>query len=1017
METNDFPWSELVTDTDSTGGQNFEDIAFSYVEATYSDFNWRKTKNTRDGNKDAYAIISIFSIKQIEAEVWMEAKFSLKKKAMSRYTIDNTIVSALSNGSVSELFFVTNMLVNHRVREQALSALKNDGFDYRHVHFCTKYDLEIWLTNTKEGLVLFSKHFKDYRAEDYLVSDLTVLGSPSFYDPKMNDVLFPEPLPVLRNGLSYSADIRLFSRKETNIQCTVPNHSALFFEKPFLFHIHKGINELTLPFSIRQTENSSKTFLLSDGNKEVTVELSIPILNAGFYNIPIESQNTIRKAILKIFRNYEETDRGCVIQEITAPAGMGKSYLLNEITGDKCLCKKDIIFYSFSPVCMKNYHILAELYLRLFYYSAMIDDNIPSNVPQELLDIHCLLKKNDGSALDAWMRSSRNVQLIPMDYQKDRIIVLDNTERLSDSQREFLIAFITGISCSKSHSFIILSGRQQYFFGSPFNIVLKNNDIFNALTKSQVKIEPSTLAILRNIIYDISSLSLLLEKQRENDRTSLINILVGTNYKNAVKHLLTVKFTDVKTHVDKRAWNVLTLIYTLFEGLSYEHVGDDRVWLQTLIGANLVKSGTNGFSPVNSLLCSFFREQYTSYDIHDDILNKHFGYFSEDEKLRFRLGGCGYVKHLEEALERTNYYLRTNDYVSIAYILEPLFSPSNKVNMWDESPLSIRLRYNYIYAKANVDTNYEVRKEFQKFADDIRYEEDPDSIICRIQALAEVVCFSFEDADFSTVRSVTDEVESLSQELSIEDSRVTNAKYLCDSTRVLTLCAEDNYSDADSLLKEMELKHGERIGLYVTKARYAHRISHNDIEKALGILEEVLPFLEKEHNDKWSYSCLLDIKFLHYLQEANDVTFFDGIDTLQELLPRYVSHYRSSLRTLAACALVSSTRKISNNLLGEFKNYWNIYKNEAGSRFKQEIGYDGMIEAAKAYLENNYDEMISQLESTRSFFLQFGDTYKSIIQHNLSIIAHLDALDKKVLFYNSNIPMKKDYFYLDPRMG
>lgn len=696
---------------------------------------------------------------------------------------------------------------------------------------------------------------------------------------------------------------------------------------------------------------------------------------------------------------------------------MGKSYLLNEIMGGKCLCKKDIIFYSFSLVCMKNYHILVELYLRLFYYSAMIDDNIPSNVPQELLDIHCLLKKNDGPRLDAWMRNSRNVQLIPMDYQKDRIIVLDNTERLSGSQKEFLISLITGMSYSKSHSFIIMSGRQQYFFGNPFNIVLEKNDIINALTKSQMKIEASTLAILRNIIYDISSLSLLLEKHRENDQTSLINILVGANYKNAVKHLLTVKFTDVKMYVDKRAWEVLTLIYTLFEGLSYEQVGDERILLQTLIGANLVKCGTNSYLPVNSLMCSFFREQYTSYDIHGDILNKHFDCFSEDEKLRFQLGDCGYVKHLEKALERTDYYLRTNDYVSVAYILEPLFSPSNKVNMWDETSLSIRLRYNYIYAKANVDSNYEVRKEFQKFADDIRYEEAPDSIICRIQALSEIVCFSFEDADFSAVRSVSDEVERLSQELSINDSRVTSARYLCDSTKVLMLCAEDKYSDADRLLTEMELKHGGKIGLYVTKARYAHRISHNDIEKALGILEEVLPSLEKEHNDKWSYSCWLDIKFLHYLQEANDETFLDRIDTLQELLPRYVSHYRSYLRTLAACALVSSTKKGSNNLLDEFNNYWNTYKNEAGSRFKQEIGYDGVIEAAKAYLENNYDEMISQLESTRSFFLQFGDTYKNIIQHNRSISAQLDTLDKKVLFYNSNIPMKDEYFYLDPRMG
>lgn len=1012
-----FPWSKLVTDTDTTGGHNFEDIAFSYVEDNYHSFNWKRTKNTCDGNKDAYAIVSLFSIKQIEAEVWMEAKFSLKRKMMSRYTIDNTIVSALSNGSVSELFFVTNMLVNHRVRRQTLAALKNDGFEYRHVHFCTKYDLEIWLTNTKEGQALFSKFFNNTRAEDFQVTDLTVLGSPSFYDPNLNDSLFLEPLTVLRNGLFYSMEIRLFSQNETILQCVTTDRSAILIDNPSLFHLHKGINELTLQFSIHQTENSSQTFLLTDGSKELTVELSIPILNAGLYRISIESQNKIQDDLLKLFKNYEETSSGSIIQEINAPAGMGKSYLLNEITGNKLFRKKDLIFYSFSPVSMKNYHILSELYLRLFYFSAIIDDNIPSNVPDIIFDFCYNLRNYNEPALEKQMRDSRNMQLIPVDYQKDRIIVLDNTERLSDNQKEFLISLVRGITFSRSHSFIILAGRQQSFLGNSSCIVLKDSDIINALIKSQVHFESSSFAIVRKIIYDISSLSLLLEKCHEDVHTSLINILVDANYKDALNHILTVKFTNVKMDVDKMVWDMLTLVYTLLEGLPYEQVDDGLALLQPLIEANLVKGGTNGYLPVNSLLCSFFREQYTSYDIHSEVLNKHFDYLSEDEKLRFQLGDSSYLKHLRKALERTNCYLQTHDYISIAYILEPLFSPSNKVSMLNETSLCIRLRFNYIYAKANIDTNFEVRKEFQKFADDIRYEEDFDSLVCRIKALSEVVCFSFEDTDFSVVRSVTEEVKQLIQELSLKDNRIKDLQFLCDSTMVLTLCAEDNYSGADDLLADMESRYGKTMGLYITKARYARRISHNDVDKALKVLEDVFPFLEKEHNDKWSYSCWLDIQIMHYLQGASDETVFSGIDTIRELLPRYVSHYRSSLRILAACALVSSTKQNAKDFHMKFNNYWSIYRNEAGSRFKQEIGYDGIIEAAKAYLDNNYNEMVSQLESAKSFFLHFGASYIKIIQHNLSITTHLDTIDKKVLFYNSKIPMLDNCFYLDPRMG
>lgn len=81
MDTS-FPWNKLATDYDLTGGHNFEDIAFEYVKDNFKQFNWEKTNETRDGNKDAYAIISVFSTQKQDVEVWMEAKFSLKRNSI-----------------------------------------------------------------------------------------------------------------------------------------------------------------------------------------------------------------------------------------------------------------------------------------------------------------------------------------------------------------------------------------------------------------------------------------------------------------------------------------------------------------------------------------------------------------------------------------------------------------------------------------------------------------------------------------------------------------------------------------------------------------------------------------------------------------------------------------------------------------------------------------------------------------------------------------------------------------------
>lgn len=1017
MDTS-FPWNKLATEYDLTGGHNFEDIAFEYVKDNFKQFNWEKTNETRDGNKDAYAIISVFSTQKQDVEVWMEAKFSLKRNSMNRYTIDNTIVSAISNDAVKELFFVTNMLVSNRVREQVLSALKIDGIEYNNVNFCTKYDLEIWLTNTKQGQHIFSKYFDNCRFEDYQVVGLKVLDNPLFYDSDQSSSLYLEPLSVLRNGLSYNVDLRIYSQANTTIQIRIPNNSIIDSVNPFQYGLHKGINEITLTLSINQTNRNAKTLVLSEVYNEITIEFSIPILHQRNPIIQIESQNTILKSILEDFRHYEKKDSKCVIREITAPAGMGKSYLLKQITGTKYLRNKSIIYFSFSPASYRNNCILAELYLRIFYYSAIFDENIPQNVPQELKDMRLMIANRDDLALNSWMSNANNLQLIPSDYQKDRIIILDNTELLVDSQKGFLKALIKGLSASKSHSFIILSGRQQNFFGNPYIITLKDADVVRSLINNHIRVDSSFFAIVRKVIYDISSLSLVIENYCEEKNYSIVDVLVKTNYKYALKQLMTEKFTMIKSSIDSQSWDMLILVYTLVEGMPYDQVVDDIDLIKPLIEANLIKNGTKCYLPINNLLCSFFRENYTAYNIDTSVIQKYYNCLSYDEQLRFYLGSVNHIKYLDEALTHTNNYLKTHDYISIAYILEPLFSPYNKIDILNESNMSIRLLYNYIYAKANVDTNYEVRKEFDKFAEDIRFNNNIDAIICRIQALSEVVCFSFEDADFAAVLRVTKEAYRISREIHINDNRVKEALYLCDSTRLLTLCAKDKYLEAENLLTRMESVYGSSVDFYVTKARYAKRLFHHNIDKALNILNQTYPILEKAHNDKWSYSCKLDIQLLNYIKGADSEFFVNGINTLRQLLPRYVSHYRSNLRTLAACVLVDTTRKYKKNMaLSEFNNYWYEYKNEAGGRFKQEIGCDAMIEAAIAYLYNRHEEMLSKLESARSFFHCFGESYNKIIKHNLAITNSVNLINKRILFYNPNMQMIDNYFYLDPIMG
>lgn len=1017
MDTSPFPWEKLLNDKDHNGGQSFEEIALGYVESNYHQYNWEKTQRTHDGNRDAYAVLSLFSAQESEAEAWMEAKFSIRNRTMSRYTIDKTIVSALCEGNVSELFFVTNMLINTSVKKQVLSALKVDGFGYKDVHFCAKYDLETWLTNDSEGMRLFSHFFKGCLPNEYRINRIKILGDPSFFDAHLHNFLFSEPITALRVGLEYIAEIRVYSPRETKITINViANNGIEVAVHRRQFDVKKFVNDLNVKITIPFVYVSSLRLIITDGQDSDEMDLSVKIHNTGTLTLVIEDQEAIRRDLLSCYSEYVNHSPGSMVKEIVAQAGMGKSYLLRQITGDRVLRNESIISNSFSSVSTTNYRFLAELYLHLFYFSVSIAECFEIldslNVPNALKHFLFLLHENAFSDLEEWMEKSRNEQLIPMNFQKDRIIVLDNTERLTEGQTLFLISLINGICSSNSHSFIVISGRHQLFFSTPQRIVFQPHDIIYNLNKTVSDISTSEVAIIAKRVYDISSLVLFIEKLCDVN-IGLESLLATFDHNLLIERMITEKINGVLSTVNKKSQELLMLIYTLTNGLPYSQDKDEVLCIQPLIEANLVQYGTDGFIPVNSMIGSFYKAHYNSYDFDGEVLKHHSDLLNYDEKLRLDMGGA--MSHLrwKDALNRSNDLMNRQDYLTTAYILEPLFSPSMKMKGCG-NPVLTRLRFNYIYANTNIDTHYPIRKKLEEFANDTALDVEEESRICRIKALAEIVCFAFEDSDFSTVKHVAKEVREMSKHLNISNVEILDAMFLSDSTVLLMLCSEDKYIEAKNFLKKMESSYGDTSRMHIAKMRYARCFFHSDIDKARNILNEMLPLLEKANIPKWSNACFLDIQFLDYLSGKKTKSFFNSKDIIMKSLPQYVSLYRSNLRLLAACALVNSSGE-SQCDLSNYKHYWYEYNSERGCRFQKEIGFDYLIEAALEYLLGDFNRMQELLSAAKPHFQLLGVSYRSIIEHNITI-PYPCSTKKRVCFFNSTRRMNPNFFYLDPRI-
>lgn len=1022
MDNSAFPWQLLKNQKDKKGGRAFEDIACRYIEAVFKQFDWKRTNLTHDGNRDAYAVISLFSVHHDHAEVWMEAKYSVSDQNMSRYVIDKTIVSALSYGNVSEIFFVTNMLVTCRVKEQILSALKIDGFTYNDIHFCTKYDLEIWLTNTHIGQSLFMKYFCGCCPNIYKVRGLKVLGDLSFFDANVSDRLFIEPRNVLKTGKEYMAEMRVFSQKAGHMSIGTAKDSCIHLQSSALYTLRRGINELAFTFCIEQASAMPKLFLTHDETKEnCIVELSIPILPSDLPHIEISSQEKLRQELLQCFGEYNITDTGLFLRQIIAPAGMGKSYLLEKITEDAAIRHKDILYYTFYSANIEKNRQLAELYLRLFYFSASIQkhDDISELLkgPEDLLVMLSLLADEQQEDLEKWMESSKDRKLVPMELRKDRIIILDNIDRLSESQGIFLMSLINRLRDTKGHFFVILSGRQPLSITNIEMIDLNISDITNNIRHAlplQQPMKPSVLYCVKENVHDVSSLLFVIEQIQHADKDSIMYKLTDLKKERGLEIMIRRRFDDAISSLDPVSRDILLLVYTLLDGLTFGLIADKEL-LQPLFMENLIKDGMQAYLPMNNLMKMIYRANYTSYDLRSSTLAKCLNQLNPDEKLRLKLGSCEFKTYVQEALERTETLMEKQDYVTISYILEPLFSPLEKPHEDYLIKQMTKLKFNYIYAKANIDTYYDVRKEFSIFAEKIRFFEDETLLECRVRALSEVVCFAFEDADFPSVRRTANEIQVICSRLSY-NNKIRNALLLCDTTLLLTLYSEDNFSEAKNLFQEIRQRYGAYAESPVSRMRYARCFFHCDIDYSLGIMQDVLPLLEKTHNGKWANACRLDIQFLLYLKGANTESIFNGINTIKESTPQYVSLYRSNLRLYAACALVSIKGGVNENALDEYYYYRDAYLSERGHRFAKEIAYDNMIDAALAYLKGDYDKMHTMLKSVKTHYRHLGPSYFAPLKHNLSITTIPESSSRKVLFYNMKNQLNPFHFYLDPRM-
>ncbi len=1006
-----FPWWKLITSADSNGGKNFEAIAFEYVKSEFPTYSWEKTHQTHDGNRDAYALVSIFSTKESFEEMWMEAKYSKEKIRMNRYIIDKTIVSALISKRVCGIIFVTNMLVSEKVKEEVLKALSVDGLGNAHILFRTKYDLEVWLTNTEKGRGVFQQFFDGLDANNYQVKGLQVLGEMSFYKKDMNDYLYVEPAHILETRKPYMVCARIYSPCEAIISISPSNAQDIFIDEGRDIRVCQGVSDIKFYLTVLSYTQSYLSILLTGKTLATEYKEQMPVKNTPTYRIQTQSQEKVLKDLVSSFNDYAQI-KTSILFCIAGREGMGKTYLLKRFLEDKVLRHQYVLYYQFVNSSIQNSRSLVELYLKLFYAYASIDAFPITRILHETCrEAVALIEEQAYGRITAWMRDTATRQLLPSSFSHNRIILLDNTELLNEEQKLFLHHLMAAIISSPSHSFVVVSGRTPFMGIKAHWLKFSADDLTYSLTHHPVfhqsELLPARIAMLASSINSISSLLFFWSIVEESTNLEDSAHIIKKETLNKVVSSKIERFFDTLVSHSKTK-DLLILIYLLRSGLPYSSLMDeDADSISELLSINLIAEGYNGYEPVSGLFCECFRHTVVAFDNNGDVFKRYSAKLSFDESLRIALSGSGRGEFYMKVNDRTDTLMLDYDYQTIVYLLEPLFSEFSEVQRDDET--WHYLQFKYIYAKANIDSQYHIVNEFLSFSQKLEHSNKSTDLYLRIYALSEVCCFQFEEADIQEALYTASKVESLVGHCHEVPQKVQEALWLCQATRILALCAVDKIKEAELLLDEAK-KIWTEHDYAVTQLRYARYLFHTDLNKARVLLEESLPVLTANKDYKWEPAGKFLLGFLDYLS-GNKETIQNQVETIKREFSQYASLHRSNLRLIAALKLVENHSEYDTKK--EFCELWDEYTLLSETRFKKEQGQDNMIEGAYEYLWGNHDGMKQKMEAALLIFDQFGKSYKEIILHNYSL--REDIYYKRVEFYSDHNPMADDCYYLNPR--
>ncbi|MBQ9658301.1 MAG: ATP-binding protein [Clostridia bacterium] len=1024
------------------GFRGFEKLAFTYVSNAYPNPSWKKTQETRDGNKDATAIFFGYQPHEgCEEKWWMEAKYSSSIKKITRYRLDSTIVSAILEQKIKRIIFVTNITINAKTINDIRCALFN-AIQCNEVIFCTKFTLEHWLSENKR---IYKKFFitpENFDVLEFKKPDLFVIQEIEYYSKISNKFAFNESLKELHKGDIYTGYFEVFSPKEESLYLQIGKgiKGITILSNPEI-QLKAGDNPIKFIIKIEDDYSNFQdgkeippSFVL--GNLEVlSAKHLIPSEKVNNY-LSLSNQTELIRKLTHEYNNFIKNNTNS-INFIEGISGSGKSYILDSLFENISSNKEDTFYANFSNSPSNNCEVLVNLLIFILF--PFLE---PSNVDYTYL---CELKGNYISpTVSTIIKKRYNFDELVQEMDRigsddnifnskvtinRRIIVLDDLQKLSSAQSNFLTSLLVETHIQNLPVYFIGSAQPSYFISKSFLYIKQQcvirhyfnnigiNDIFNAVAPNMSE----GFYLSKDLAYSLefNVLEILLFSKYILDNKLYSN--------NLHDFILTCKIFQKSTVIEKHILNQFNNLFQLYpkcriicdaiywscDPVKVENYINNENEIKLLLTNGLIKYNHEScLTPIHEIYQNYYKIHFKPKSIKSVFLSK-----DSPEFIQYCINNEFKTDILNDAVNKTLMLLQQNKYYSVLYILQDLFECTSKeiVRIRFNQNSYYKLYYAYALASKHQNANQEGFKLFINLINEISEIDTLEILQIALEANWELAISHYERLEYKDATFRIRELYITIGKLIKQNNTYRNISDFLkfhDALMLDTLMRanrnDSHHYDLYQRRQNLIRKCGFIYRSESFRVRYALTQCSVDIKKCITVLCQCMRFFENNYGKEDKYFLWSKFHFYYYTMVIDDKPKLinEVISTHNIMKKNYYANYRNRLNGIAAF-------------------YYSIGDLTSGNRYllKESVFINDLQAKQKAFhfetvalremLLGNFSEAISSLETAINIF-SLLPSYQNIPNHNIKILKKISMNTPKIEYWFGGV-LNSDTYYIDSR--